>query len=213
MTASDPADQADYRRKLKMPITLVIDGYNVLFQTPLMVTNKGSVDSQLSRQRLIHFIARVVPAGTHDQTLVVFDSKQTKTDQAHVETHESGLQIAFASNFEEADQYIEDLIIHHPAPKSLLVITGDGKIKATARSYGAKTQESRQWYEQSLAHIPIGQQVWIIAGTLPRPPATDQQIAEMESKGPMPSREQMHRANRELSDMDMSEFLDFPMDE
>lgn len=196
-----------------MSTTLVIDGYNVLFQTPLMVADRGKIDSQLSRQRLVHFTAMVVPAGTHQQTVIVFDSKQTQTQEAHVEHHESGLQIVFASNFEEADQYIEDLIIKHPQPKSLTVISGDGKIKTTARSYGAKTQESREWYERNLTHIPIGQQVWIIAGTLPRPPATDQQIADMESKGPMPSREQMNRANRELSDIDMSEFLDFPMEE
>jgi predicted RNA-binding protein with PIN domain len=196
-----------------MAITLVIDGYNVLFQTPLMVAAKGKNDSQLSRQRLIAFTAMVLPPGTHDQTLIVFDSKQTQTEEAHLEQHPSGLQIAFASNFEEADQYIEDLIIRHPQPKTLLAVTGDGKIKATARSYGARIQESRTWYEQNLARIPISQQVWIIAGTLPRPPATDQQIADMESSGPMPDRQQMQRANRELSDDDLAQFFETPLDE
>lgn len=101
------------------------------------------------------------------QTLIVFDSKRERTTEAAIETHISGIRIAYASNFAEADQYIEAMIAESPYPKQLEVITSDGKIRSTAQHYASKTFDAKEWYFRSLTRIPFKQQVWIAKGELP----------------------------------------------
>ncbi len=101
------------------------------------------------------------------QTLIVFDSKRERTAEAAIEAHISGIRIAYASNFAEADQYIEAMIAESPYPKQLEVITSDGKIRSTAQHYASKTFDAKEWYFRSLTRIPVKQQVWIAKGELP----------------------------------------------
>ncbi len=145
---------------------LVIDGYNVLFQTPLLVASHGRNDYRLGRARLIAFVSLVVPQPLLNQTLIVFDSKKERTPEASIEYHLSGIRIAYASNFDEADQYIEAVIAESPYPKQLEVVSSDGKIRSTAQYYASKRHHAKDWFYQSLSRIPVNQQSWIVTGTL-----------------------------------------------
>ena len=131
------------------------------------MANRGQNDYRLGRTRLVAFTSLVVRTAILNQTLIVFDSKRERTAEAAIESHVSGIRIAYASNFDEADQYIEAMIAESPNPKQLEIITSDGKIRSTAQHYASKTFEAKEWYYRSLTRIPVHQQSWIAKGELP----------------------------------------------
>ncbi len=190
----------------------IIDGYNVLFQTPLMVADKGRYQYEISRKRLVGFVFLSMEPSTGSMTEIVFDSKQKRTQSPRVEQFSDRIRVTFASHVVEADQFIEDLIIHHEQPKSLWVVSSDGKIKSTARSFGVTSIDSRDWYERTLRLIPIDRRGWIQAGKLP---PTFQSKEERKPKLIGPSRDAKkvqdakNRARTNLTDDDLSQLRDF----
>ncbi len=197
---------------MQVHCSLVIDGYNVLFQTPLMVAEKGTYIYELSRKRLVAFVELAIAKEKLIETVIVFDSKQQRTAAATIETQSSGLQVVFASNYSEADQYIEDLVIGHAKPRSLKVVSGDGKIKSTAKSYGAECYGARDWFERTLAVIPQVDRGWIFEGVLPTldkgsHKSDPQMERNVQKKHPDPDIK--NRAMRDLQDIEWSKFEDF----
>lgn len=143
---------------------------------------------------------------------LVYDSKQKKTQEPQVELFSERIHITYASHVAEADQFIEDLIIQHEHPKSLRVISGDGKIKSTARSFGVQSVNSRDWFDQTLRLIPRDRRSWIQAGQLP--PAFEQ-TKNLKSKllGQSPDAKKVldakDRARKNLTDHDLNQLRDF----
>jgi predicted RNA-binding protein with PIN domain len=188
-------------------VRLILDGYNVLFQTPLLVASRGQNDYRVGRARLIAFTSLVVPTPILSQTIIVFDSKRERTEEAAIENHNSGIRIAYASNFDEADQYIEAMIAESAYPKQLEVVTSDGKIRSTAQYYASKTIDAKEWYYRSLTRIPVKEQVWIAKGELPEsfllPASTksDSTLARTDQEDNMPL--------DEISDEELERLMDF----
>jgi predicted RNA-binding protein with PIN domain len=192
-------------------VQLVIDGYNVLFQTPLLVANRGQNDYRLGRARLVAFASLVVPQPLLNQTLIVFDSKKERTAEASIEHHLSGIRIAYASNFAEADQYIEAMIAESPYPKQLEVVSSDGKIRSTAQHYASKMQDAKEWYYRSLSRIPANQQSWIGNGILPEafvlPPSSKADLAREILT------EEVDLSSHDISDEELDQLMDLEGDD
>ena len=149
-------------------LAFVLDGYNVLFQTPLAISDgRGDIDLESSRRRLIGFLSELVSRTKRSDTAVVFDSKQLKSAAPQISQAAPSLWVVFASHLDEADPYIEELIATHLRPKSLTVVTADRKILSTARSYAAVSIDPIQWYESSLLRLDPDKLDWIESGGSP----------------------------------------------
>ena len=49
--------------------------------------------------------------------------------------------------------FIEEIIEEHPAPKSLVVVSGDRRVQRAARHRGAKVVESQAWFDELRSRI------------------------------------------------------------
>lgn len=114
---------------------LLIDGYNLLFESGFVPTKRTGRWLKDARQRLVHFVASKIQAETRRRTHVVFDASRvrSRTEPSYVDS--SGIVVTFAIDHREADDLIEEIIRTHSHPKKLRVISSDQRIrrKASAR--------------------------------------------------------------------------------
>ncbi len=124
-----------------VPYQTLIDGYNLLFTAGFEGRSRGRGWLEQARQRLIKHLETHLPLDEHARTLVVFDVsvdvlKARDRDLEEVRGvksgNASGIQIAFAFDFEEADDMLESLIRKHSSPKSLTVVSSDHRIRKCA---------------------------------------------------------------------------------
>jgi predicted RNA-binding protein with PIN domain len=106
----------------------VIDGYNLLHAMGLPGGPVGPHQLAKARARLLGLIA---PAHADDAATVVFDARHAPPN-AEPEMVYGSVRIVFAVG-EEADDRIERLIAHDPAPKRLVVVSDDHRLQAAAR--------------------------------------------------------------------------------
>ena len=119
------------------PYQTLIDGYNLLFTAGFEGRSRGRGWLEKARQRLIKHLETHLPAKEHSRTLVVFDVsvdvlKARERELEDVRGGEAslsgGIQVAFAFDFEEADDMLESLIRKHSSPKNLTVVSSDNRI-------------------------------------------------------------------------------------
>jgi predicted RNA-binding protein with PIN domain len=124
-----------------MPYQILIDGYNLLFTAGFEGRSRGRGWLEQARQRLIKHLELHLPPEEHTRTLVVFDvsvdvlkARQRDLDNVRGEavSVSSGIQVAFAFDFDEADDMLESLIRKHSSPKSLTVVSSDNRIRKCA---------------------------------------------------------------------------------
>jgi predicted RNA-binding protein with PIN domain len=77
-------------------------------------------------------------------TTIVFDKSQGKETQHDTQTTR-GLKIAFANEHPEADDLIEELIQAHSAPKSLIVVSSDLRVRRRAQTRRAQSLDSESF--------------------------------------------------------------------
>ena len=137
-----------------------------------MIGGGNTNDSATSRLRLVAFTQLVIPQTLWPTTLIIFDSKDKSRykREAVMELPKPNIMAFFATQYDEADQFIEDIIALHRKPKQLTVVTSDKKILSTARSFQCQQQLAETWYKTQLRHINIAEQSWIAAGTIPTIP-------------------------------------------
>ncbi|MFM8325814.1 MAG: NYN domain-containing protein, partial [Pirellulaceae bacterium] len=105
---------------------LLIDGYNLLHQSPSMTVDRGPGWTQRARSRLLHWLAHYLPAPVQAQTLVVFDApkRPSRLDldpdgsqpAGNLRTDGSAIVVRFAIGYPEADQLLIELIAKHSHP-------------------------------------------------------------------------------------------------
>ena len=120
---------------------LLIDGYNLLFTAGFEGRSRGRGWLERARQRLIKHLESRLPIEEHARTLVVFDVSVDVLKARAGELEDvrsaavgvsSGIQVAFAFDFDEADDMLESLIRKHSSPKTLTVVSSDNRIRKCA---------------------------------------------------------------------------------
>jgi predicted RNA-binding protein with PIN domain len=142
---------------------LLIDGYNLLHQSPSMTVDRGPGWTQRARTRLIHWLAHYLPTPVQAQTLVVFDPPKRPSrldlepDGSQLGNHRtdgSAIEVRFAIGYPEADQLLIELIGKQSHPTKLLVVSSDRAIRTAAQRRRSEHQASQQWIDDLLARSP-----------------------------------------------------------
>ncbi|GAB5403793.1 MAG: NYN domain-containing protein [Aureliella sp.] len=138
---------------------LLIDGYNLLFESGFIPAQQTGSWLKDARRRLIAFIASRSPTSRNQRTTVVFDASKvrSRTEPSYVDT--SGIAVTFAVDHHEADDLIEEIIRRHSHPKALCVISSDQRIRRKAKARRSQSVSSAtfmdQLYDQpELDHTP-----------------------------------------------------------
>lgn len=110
---------------------LLIDGYNVMHAAGLMGQKFGPDRFRQARQRFLSDLAALLEPDESGKTTVVFDAA-APPEHLPATTKHKGLSIVFAVNDDDADERIEALIAAHSAPRKLVVVSTDLRIRQAA---------------------------------------------------------------------------------
>ncbi|HWE35422.1 MAG TPA: NYN domain-containing protein [Isosphaeraceae bacterium] len=117
----------------------LIDGYNVMYAAGLLGRRLPPDGLRKVRHRFLNDLAATLGVESADQTTIVFDAAAAAAPPgAPRESKHKGMTVVFAVDDEDADARLEDLIAHHPAPKSLTVVSSDHRVRQAAARRKAK---------------------------------------------------------------------------
>jgi uncharacterized protein len=125
---------------------LIIDGYNLLHVTG--VSGKRG-DLQGSREALLRLLATTIDAKERPQTTIVFDAADAPPGLPRTVIYDE-MTIHYASNYDNADEMIEELIAQHHVPRSLTVVSSDHRIQRAARRRKAPFIDSDVWFAEAM---------------------------------------------------------------
>ena len=128
-------------------MSLVIDGYNLMYVAGILGRGTGPGSLQRSRLALLNFLAASLDPRELPHTTVVFDSHDAPWGLPRSLQHR-GITVRFAAQYEEADDLIEELIGTDSAPRRLVVVSSDHRIQRAARRRRAKAADSDVWYAE-----------------------------------------------------------------
>jgi uncharacterized protein len=128
-------------------MALLIDGYNLVHVAGILGQGVGPGSLQRARLALLNFLAESLEPGDLARTTVVFDSHDAPWGLPRQVDHR-GITVRFATQYEEADDLIEELIRADSAPRRLVVVSSDHRIQRAARRRRAKAMESDVWYAE-----------------------------------------------------------------
>lgn len=127
---------------------LIIDGYNLLHVTGIVGDPTGQGGTfQRSREALLNFLASSIPAPELSHTTIVFDAAEAPPGLPRTVIHR-GITVRYASEYSDADALIEQLILDHHVPKSLVVVSSDHRVQRAARRRRAAFVDSDRWYSE-----------------------------------------------------------------
>jgi len=124
---------------------LIIDGYNLLHVTGIS-GSRG--DLQGSREALLRFLAAAIDPKERPLTTIVFDAAEAPPGLPRVVVFEE-MTVRYASDYENADELIEELIAQHHVPRSLTVVSSDHRIQRAARRRRAPFLDSDVWFAEA----------------------------------------------------------------
>jgi uncharacterized protein len=128
-------------------MSLIIDGYNLLYMAGILGGAAGPGNLERSRLALLNFLAESLNPLEISQTSVVFDAKNASWGAADELDHR-GITVRFASRWPDADCLIEELIRLDSAPRRLTVVSSDHRLQRAARHRKAKAVDSDVWYKE-----------------------------------------------------------------
>ena len=126
-------------------MALLIDGYNLLHVTAIV----GHGGLRSSRESLLRFLAAAIDPRERPQTTIVFDAAEAPPGLARTLVYEE-MTIHFSSDYDNADELIEELIAAHNVPRSLLVVSSDHRLQRAARRRKAPFIDSDVWFAEAL---------------------------------------------------------------
>ncbi len=124
---------------------LLIDGYNLLSAVGILGRGVGPGSLQRARLALLNFLAESLDPKEVSRTTVVFDAADPPPGLPRTVDHR-GLSVRFASQYEDADALIEELIRADSAPRRLTVVSSDHRLQRAARRRKARAVDSDVWY-------------------------------------------------------------------
>ncbi len=126
-------------------MSLIIDGYNLLFAAGLVGSVDGEGSFEGERRALLDALLNVIDPKELPQTTVVFDSAKAPPGLPRT-VHHQQITVRFATGYADADEMIEELIRDHHAPKRLTVVSSDHRVQRAARRRKAKAIDSDSWF-------------------------------------------------------------------
>ena len=141
---------------------ILIDGYNLLFQSQLVGKGRGRDWLSAARRRLVQLLHQRLTPDELKVTQIVFDAP-SKGPAPEPDAYPSGLAVVYAVDHAEADDLLEHTIRLHPTPKLLTVVSSDLRIRRCARSRRANSlgadqflQKLEQWpLSSAINQLPI----------------------------------------------------------
>lgn len=116
-----------------MSLHFVIDGYNLIKQTPAL--NKDNLED--SRVALIKFLNIHRPQGSgNNQVTIVFDGKE---GNLYYEASPASIEVIFSID-QSADDKIRMLVEKSAHPKNIVVVTNDREIQVSVRQFRAQVR-------------------------------------------------------------------------
>jgi uncharacterized protein len=128
-------------------MSIIIDGYNLLYMAGILGQGRGPRSLELSRLALLNFLAESLTPRDIAKTIVVFDAKDAPWGAKNTLEHR-GIAVQFASRWPDADCLIEELIRLDSAPRRLTVVSSDHRLQRAARHRKAKAVDSDVWYNE-----------------------------------------------------------------
>ena len=128
-------------------MSLLIDGYNLLNAVGIIGRGVGPGSLERSRLAMLNFLAESLAAEEIARTTVVFDAHDPPPGLPRKLQHR-GLTVRFASQYDEADTLIEELIRRESAPRRLTVVSSDHRLQRAAGRRKAKAVDSDVWYAE-----------------------------------------------------------------
>jgi predicted RNA-binding protein with PIN domain len=125
----------------------IIDGYNLLHVSHIFGRGRDAGSLERSRLALLDFLVSALGPDEASQTSIVFDAKDAPPGLPRQERY-FGLTVHYASQFEDADAMIEELIRSHDSPRTLTVVSGDHRIQRAARRRKAVAIDSDLWFNE-----------------------------------------------------------------
>ena len=132
-------------RSQRLQMSLLIDGYNLLYVSGILGRGSGAGSLQASRLALLNFLAESLGREESAKTTVVFDAHHAPPGLPGIVEHR-GIRVRFASKHESADELIEELIQVDSAPRRLTVVSSDHRIQRAAKRRRAKAVDSDAWF-------------------------------------------------------------------
>jgi predicted RNA-binding protein with PIN domain len=129
---------------------LIIDGYNLLHVTG--ITGRHG-DLHGSREALLRFLTAAIEAKELPLTTIVFDAAEAPPGLPRT-VMVQGMTVHYASNYDDADELIEELIAASNVPRSLLVVSSDHRIQRAARRRRAQFLDSDVWFAELSRRAP-----------------------------------------------------------
>jgi predicted RNA-binding protein with PIN domain len=126
----------------------IIDGYNLIFQCGLEGRSRNPLALEKARARLVATLAEFISAENLKRTILVFDAEVLPIKEVAKVSVQSGLTVVFATDYEDADTLIEELIRSHASPKQLTVVSSDHRLHKAALRRKATPVDSDIWFER-----------------------------------------------------------------
>ncbi len=127
-------------------MSLVVDGYNLLFTAGMELRHLGPGTLERARHALLRFLAESLTMKERQETVVVFDAKEAPPG-AEAERWHDGIRVLFAREYDEADELIEELIYSDSVPHRLVLVTSDLRLQRAARRRRAQVVSSDDWLD------------------------------------------------------------------
>ena len=118
--------------------TIVVDGYNLIFQFPEL---RKMLERDLEQAREDLLIRLGSYAGQRHALVVVFDGDGRVPEESYARKE---FRVIFSKPPEKADQVIKELI-EKSQSEDVIVVSSDREIVDYARLHGVKTASSRQF--------------------------------------------------------------------
>jgi len=127
---------------------IIIDGYNLIFQCGLEGRSRSPRALERARNSLVATLANRLDDDERARTIIVFDAEKLPISVSEAQSVNSGINIEFAVNHDDADTLIEELIAKNSTSKQLVVVSSDHRIQKAALRRRATAIDSDVWYEK-----------------------------------------------------------------
>ena len=122
---------------------ILIDGYNLMHASGVFGTG-GRTSLESSREALLDWLGAMLSNAQRHRTTIVFDARDAPPGLPRA-ARKHDIQIHFAPRGCEADDVLEEMIVEHSAPRSLVVVSSDHRLHRAAKRRRAKPIDSDQW--------------------------------------------------------------------
>lgn len=126
---------------------LLIDGYNLLFQSQEAGRAREPGWLEKARERLLQLLERQLPESELAATQIVFDASR-RSQHTQDEIRSSGMVVTYAVDDAEADDLLERLIRQHSHAKQLTVVSSDHRIQRCAKARRATALDAEDFLDR-----------------------------------------------------------------